>query len=203
MKGLWKINWLREHWKTICSQKYSCTCYNVLSGPHVQISLTMQLHALGGEGVFMCDGWSTGSRREAGRIIQSINCLNRSLGSTSNSFFVFRQCGKNWTVLLAKMQGKSLNCLGSVNRTLDRVVCHPAALGWHRRATDDTLQRTKVCFDQLSGGRACRPIVLVISWGEGYWLLLLETGTFMRREWGRPDVWTLAHVYSGTVLLRQ
>ena len=159
-----------------------------------------------------------GSRRES-RIIQSIKTASTghgealyrlflffgavgldSFGIFTNAFgdAMFKSNG-----LLCKKPEKSPNCLGSVNRAVVRVVCHPAALGWHRRATDDTLQRTKVCFDQLSGGRACRPIVLVISWGEGYWLLLLETGTFMRREWGRPDVWTLAHVYSGTVLLRQ
>ena len=61
--------------------------------------------------------------------------------------------------LCAKMPEKSRNCLGSVNRAVDRVVCHPAALGWHRRATDDTLPgtelhwTTKLCFYQLSGQR--------------------------------------------------
>ena len=51
------------------------------------------------------------------------------------------------------MPKKSWNCLGSVNRAVDRVVCHPAALGWHRRATDDTLPGTELCFYQLSGQR--------------------------------------------------
>ena len=64
----------------------------------------------------------------------------------------------NQMVFCAKMPEKSLNCLGSVNRAVDWVVCHPAALGWHRRATDDTLPATlhwttKLCFYQLSGQR--------------------------------------------------
>ena len=64
----------------------------------------------------------------------------------------------NQMVFCAKMPEKSQNCLGSVNRAVDRVVCHPAALGWHRRATDDTLPATlhwttKLCFYQLSGQR--------------------------------------------------
>ena len=59
----------------------------------------------------------------------------------------------NQMVCCAKMPEKSRNCLGSVNRAVDRVVCHPAALGWHRRATDNTLPGTELCFYQLSGQR--------------------------------------------------
>ena len=138
----------------------------------------------------MCDGWSTGSRREAGRIIQSINCLNRS----SNSVFCFQIVWKELNSASCKNAGKISELFGICQSNRRPGSMSPRG----PRLTQQSNGRHTACTEPSINcqARGRRLIVLVISSSEGYWLLLLETGTFMRREWGRPDVWTLVHGYS-------